>query len=740
MRGVRRSAAALCAAALVLGLPQSAAAQSDCPHVVVFTLPGITWSDVRQTAPPHLLGVARDGAVGAVSVRTISARTSHASGFATLGAGARVDGGRVAGGPAAGTRGRRAGPLESGTGVGGLSELEELARRGGYGAVPGALGSAVGERPLAAIGNADPGKPPPLPAGLDRWPLLAAMDARGRVDLSATTGALLRRSSSAPYGVRTDPGAIRRAVDAALLRPCSVLVIDQGDVTRADADAVGRATRSREAVHTALRGADSLVGYVRASLDPARDLLVVVSPTSPWAAPQAHLGVAMALGPGFPPGSALESASTRRRGIVTLPDVAPTVLAHVGAARPAAMNGRPWFAEPAAGDRIRSAIELDRESVFVDRYKSSIAAGFVVYQLLVYLVAVPLIAKRERDPDPGGFGRWPVLAALAVVAFPVSTYLAGIVAAHTIGLAGLVGLLVGLDVALVAAVSLLRDPLDRLLALAAFTTAVLVADLFLGAHLQLNTVFGYSPIVAGRFAGTGNTGFAFLGAAGLITGALIVHRWPGRRAALVLTAALFAGIVIVDGAPQVGSDVGGILALVPALGITWVLLSGRRPTLRTLAVSVAASLLAVAVFTAVDLARPPEARTHLARLWEDVSRRGGGVLLQTIERKASSNLRVFRSTIYTFFVPPALGVMAWLLRRPRGRWERLARTYPRLRAGLVGGLILGVLGFAVNDSGIAIPAVILSYLLPMALLVHLVMAQEHGGAPPPAPDRAGAPR
>jgi hypothetical protein len=51
-----------------------------------------------------------------------------------------------------------------------------------------------------------------------------------------------------------------------------------------------------------------------------------------------------------------------------------------------------------------------------------------------------------------------------------------------------------------------------------------------------------------------------------------------------------------------------------------------------------------------------------------------------------------------------------------------------------------VLGFAVNDSGIAIPAVILSYLLPMALLVHLVMAQEHGGAPPPAPDRAGAPR
>jgi hypothetical protein len=156
-----------------------------------------------------------------------------------------------------------------------------------------------------------------------------------------------------------------------------------------------------------------------------------------------------------------------------------------------------------------------------------------------------------------------------------------------------------------------------------------------------------------------------------------------------------------------------------------VLLSGRRPTVRTVVVTCLAGLIAIAVFLALDLARPPEARTHLARLWEDVSKRGGGVLVDTIERKARSNLRVFRSTIYTFFVPPALGVMAWLLRRPRGRWERLARIYPRLRAGLVGGLILGVLGFAVNDSGIVIPAVILSYLLPMALLVHLVMAEEH---------------
>jgi hypothetical protein len=718
--------AGLVAALLALGFGAgSAHARQGCGRVVVFTLPGVMWSDVRDSAPDHLLAAARAGSVGSISVRTISSRTSYASGFATLGAGARVDAGRTTAGLVEPPE-PRSGDLAEDQRVAAVEELEELAMTAGYGAVPGALGSALDGAPLGAVGNADPGLPPPVPAGLGRWTHLAAMDAAGRIDLAATGSGLLRRSPAASYGVRTDPGAIRAAVDAVLDRPCSVLVIDHGDLTRVDRASVGAPARSPTAVAQALGAADALLGHVRSALDPTRDLLLIVSPTSPWAAPEAHLGVAVAEGPGFPAGSALQSASTRRPGIVTLPDVAPTVLAHVDRSRPAAMNGRPWFAVGAPdGARARAAVDLDQESVFVDHYKSTVTTGFVAYQLLVYLIAVPLIARREAAPNATGFERLPVLAALAVVAFPVSTYLAGIVSAHEIGIGGLIALLVGFDLVLVAAASALQEPLDRLLALAAFTTAVLMVDLLLGARLQLNTVFGYSPIVAGRFAGTGNTAFAFMGAAGLISGALIVHRWPRSRWTLAATGALYGAVVYFDGAPQLGSDVGGILALVPALGVTWLLLAGRRPTIRTFAVAAVASVVALGGFLALDLARPPEDRTHLARLWEDIAERGGGVLVETVERKARSNLRVFRSTIYTFFVPPALGVMAWLLRRPRGRWQRLARLYPKLRAGLVGGLLLGVLGFAVNDSGIAIPAVILSYLLPMALLVHFVMARDH---------------
>ena len=528
---------------------------------------------------------------------------------------------------------------------------------------------------------------------------------------------------------------MRAAVGEALGVPCASVVIDQGDLTRADrlSWTTGRALAGGR--ERALDAADRLLGHLVEKLDPARDLLLILSPTSPAWAREAHLGVAVAIGPGYPSGSSLESASTRRPGLVTLPDVAPTALRHSVHEQPPAMNGTPWTAVGAVSpDRVRAAVELDAESVFIESVKAEISSAYVVFQVLLYLGAVGLLGWRERgggtkgrevgDRD-GPLETGLELAALAVVGFFVATYLASLVDGHILGRAGYWLLLAGVDAALVAAVAvLIRAPLDRLLALAALTTAVTAVDLFIGAPLQFNTVFGYTPIIAGRFAGLGNTGFAALGATALLTGALIVHRRDGGAGALWAAALLFIGVVVLDGAPQLGSDVGGVITLVPAFGVSWVLLSGRRPGVRLVALTAVGAMVFLAAFLALDLARPPQSQTHLARLFLDVRDRGMIVLVDTVQRKAEANLRVFRTTIYTYFVPPALVALAWLLGRPRGRWHRLAVAAPRLRAGLIGGLVLSLLGFATNDSGIVIPAVILSFLVPMAIMVHLHVARQ----------------
>lgn len=697
---------------LSLAVAPTAGAQEDCSRAVIFTLPGVTWDDVRENRPSNLLEVIADGATASLSVRTNSSRTSYASGFATIGAGTRMEGGTTTGGQV----GESSEGLSSDVTAAGLYEIRAIAADDGYDAVPGALGEALGEIPTIAIGNGETSVPTNLVLGFERWSLLAAMDPDGVVDLAATGPDLLLATSP----VRTDEDALDDAILEALGPECSLTVIDQGDLIRTELMA-GPDGPPPEHHREALLAADRALGTVTSALD-EDDLLLVVSPTSPLHGP-VRFGIAVARGPGFPAGELLSSASTRREGVVTLPDIAPTVLEHMRRARHPAMLGRPLFSVSTDRDRIEMAIEDDREAVFVDAVRAPVTTAFVVVQVAIYLAIAWILRRRQRGTGTQG-SRWLEAAALAVVAFPMCTYLAGLVSQHALGTWGIVALLLGLDLVAVALTFVLEHPLDRLLALTGATCAVLVIDVVTGAALQVNTVFSYSPLVAGRFAGFGNTAFSVLGAAAIITGSLLVQRAKGSRSSLMAAAGLFILVIIVDGAPMWGSDVGGVLAFVPAFGITLLLLAGRRPTLKAIGISVAATLAVVGLFLLIDLARPPDERTHLARLFEDVRSRGGGAFGDTIGRKISTNLRVFTSTIWTYFVPPALAFIAWLLLRPKNRWEELARRYPTLRAGLIGGLVLCVLGFAVNDSGIVVPAMVLSYLVPVALLAHLLLERE----------------
>jgi len=740
-RALRVARILVAATVLALATALPVQAQEDCARSVVLALPGVLWSDLERHEPPNILRAIDEGAWASMSVRTNSSRTSLSSGFVTMGAGARVDGGVTTGGPV--EAGNPGSSTASGVQVAGVDEVERMADDDGYGARPGAFAGAL-DAPVHAIGNGDLGRPAPAPIGFGRWTLLSAMNPNGVVDTATTGDGLLADDDAAPYGVRTDPERLSEALDGFFANEaCGVAFIDQGDLTRFDqwVMALGRDEITGALValqRDALMASDELVGDLRNRMGP-EDLLLVVSPTSPSWADEAHLGVAVAVGGDTEPGTTLESASTRRQGLVTLPDVAPTVLEHFGVDRPPTMNGRAMVAASTSDAPVPSMVSLDDESVFVDRVKGPLSSIFVLFQVVVYVLLLLLLVWRERRGGVGSIAaRTLQVCGLAVVGFPVSTYLAGVVDGHTLGSFAFGGLLIAITGALVLIASLIFEgPLDRLLALVSFTWLVVALDLVTGSMLQLNTVFGYSPIVAGRFAGAGNIVFAVFGVTAILTGALIAYRFSGRSFTMPLVTALFVVTIVIDGAPSFGSDVGGVLALVPTLGVTLVLLTGRRPRLRTLVIATIAGVAALGLFLVIDLSLPDESQTHLARLYEDTRDRGLGALVETVQRKATSNLRVFTSTIWTFFVPPALFAMIYLLRRPSGRWQQFAVDYPKLRGGLIGGLMLAVVGFAVNDSGIVIPAVILSFLVPMALLVHLAM--EAPALEGPAPTRKEVP-
>ena len=243
------------------------------------------------------------------------------------------------------------------------------------------------------------------------------------------------------------------------------------------------------------------------SVDPARDSVLVVAPYHSEAA--VHLTVAGMRGPGIEPGL-LRSGSTRRAGLVTLVDIAPTILDLAGVERPDSMEGRRF--EPVTGG---PATGIERAEYLAEHRPGGPLPGSDGGSRRRHLRRPPGRAVDRRDRgDPARRARGPAHRG-AGRALPCSrscpaTYLAGLVDFHASPATAYWVFVVGLAVALAVAATAVggRTLLDPLL---------LVLGVVFGLagrrharwarHLQLNTVFGYSPTVGGRFAGMGNLAY-----------------------------------------------------------------------------------------------------------------------------------------------------------------------------------------------------------------------------------------
>lgn len=705
---------------LVVGVDASlpATAQGSAPaasRVVVVAIPALGFDDVRPADTPELVALADRGATAALSVKTIGRRTDRPGGYATLGAGARAV--APSGTSAAAIGGAGAAPI----GVVGLTEVRRANAGTHQGAVVGALGTALHRAgwATAVVANHDGAD------GVDRSATLGVVRPRtdpeeGLIDLGTVRRDLT--ASGSGDRPRTDPGAVLAALDAVdAERPSgTVTLVEIGDV--AWSEGAGDTEGERRA---AVGRADALVGRIADRLDPS-DVLVVLAPTAPAA--QEQPTPFLLLGPDVAPGEA-RSATTRRAGFVTLTDVAPTILDRAGIPVPASMSGTPITSEASSNtgaSRWAAQRAEIAEQRFVDRsagiFLVTFPIVFACWSLLALLAAV-LPLGRAAGPARSlvrGLG-------LALAVTPILTFLGGALtvgswgqptwSAVVWGLGGVVGF---------AAARLLR-PGRAAVGVVAVTWSVLVADVLSGGALQFGTPLGNSPTVAGRFAGMGNIAFGLLAASGLVVSVAVWHAVgrsrPGRPALLAATAVL-AVTVVVDGAPGLGADVGGVLTLVPVAALTLWALTGRGISWARAGVAAIGTLGVLAVLTAVDLTRPAADQTHLGRLARGLV--GGDGTNDVVVRKAVAARDSFVASSLVWVVICTLLLVGLLHRFDRER-IRAALRPPLARTLVTSAALLGLLGAALNDSGVMVPAMMASVLVPTAY--HRYLAGPADGSP-----------
>lgn len=721
---IRRGGLILCVAAFLLASfvtadaaePDSSALVPGAGRVVLVGVPGLSLSDISGGEMPNLLALTDEGALGMATARTRGSLTPVAV-YASIGAGDRVRAGGSAslavgpdapieGDPAAVVVERRAGTSGEGSVV--LPAIAAIIRDAGtqVDSLPGALGLALrgAERPTAVVANSttvaeDGVQELSAPAAL------AVVDRKGSIDHGDVGNGLLRPAPLSPFGIEADPDAFSAAVAAAVERS-DVTVVDPGEMDRFLAYRPHLADDIVPAVRAgALSRTDSIIGAIEGSLPD--DALLIVTGITPG--PGGKLVPIVFSGQGIS-GGGITSASTRRADLVAVTDIAPTILRALGEPVPDEMIGRP--VRFTGGDPSWASLQ-EMEDLIIDRDEvySGLHRTFVVATIAFYAAAAFLLL---RSPAPGRFRRWLELAALTTMAWPIAGFIARAVPA-TYGWGwGSHVFVWGLSAAIAwASVRIGRRPMDPLLAVGALSTAVIVLDLATGANLQESSYLGYTPSVAARFVGLGNAAFGVLAGATILTCALIVARSDRPADAWWLAAAIGTVAVVADGAPWLGADVGGILSFVPALCVTLLLLAGRRLTWKVVFTIAVAAVVVLGLAIGWEASREPDQRTHIGRFFL-----GDGGFGSTIARKWEVNLRLLTNSRWSWLIP-GLGGFVLAVLAFGDRWRQLLGRRPAEAAGVVGLVVVAVLGWATNDSGPLVAALVLVYLAPLVLFVAL---------------------
>lgn len=750
------------------GSSPASVSETTADRVLVVSLPGVGWEDTQRYDLPNLERFVDDAAIAQVSTRIGRRNASPTDAYLTLGAGTRavapdqdtgvaLDTGdpqdSYGGVPASDILMRRLGYVPDGIAYVASGAAANANETSGFDAEIGLLGEVLAEAGLgrAVIANADAaegfGGPDRPPEGYYvRSAATAVMEPDGTVPAGDVSRSLLASDPAAPFGLRLDHDAVmstfRETWEEALPNDRGLVLVEASDINRAVSYRQRATPEQYEALRAAaLRQADDLLGELLEVVDLSSDAVVVISPVSPTRTPE--LGLVAIQSPSSQPGL-LQSPVTRRDGYVNLADITPTLAELLGEELPTTVEGRAvQVGETEVQDRVGYLVDSADAAAFRDSFLPAAVTGIIV------LIAVVTAAAVWRDRLPSRLrsaARWLALAILGLV--PGSFVVALVPAARTaLGWQLLVLAACAVAVAFAAVLADRLRPGSAAVVAVGLPVGLITVDLLTGANLQVNTLFGYSMAVAGRYTGLGNLAYALFGAASIVLAALLVDRY--RTRGWQLACGLLAGALLVDGLPMLGADVGGVVSLAPAFGVTLLLLAGLHIGSREVLGLGGATVAVVFLFGAIDSARSPAEQTHLARVIDHAVTGNWDVLFTTVTRRWQASFGGVELAGWATVAALMGGAGAYALvcqRRARTAVDRngLERDRPTpLTAAVAGLVVLGVIGLVANDSSLAVPLTMLIVAVPILDLRLLELAPATlavGGNPRPSLERDGRER
>lgn len=575
----------------------------------------------------------------------------------------------------------------------------------------GVIGGALREagKKTALIGNADGDE-------CQRWAALIAMDGTGQVTSGSIGMEMNRVDPEFPTGRRTDLDALWSAYLS--VRPTAqFIVIDLGDMDRVETE---KKQLSTSQYHTyrqaALQTAHLFLDALLAEVDLEREWVLVVSPMPTGAEMQAGglLTPLIVAGPGVVPGL-LISHTTRRPGVITNYDIAPSVLSWLDLPRPKGLPGavltgtdkapgiRRWSVEGDSGGRdaalldgkelLRSRLvylqDVLTRSAATYRQRPSVLRAFVTMEIVIYLTVFGLLAV-----FPGLAGEWTGVLSflmLLVAAMPLALLILPMLRPATVAAAFVCTLVAGMSFSGLAW-RLTHGTVKRYGIICGLTAAALVTDAFLGGPLVKFSPLGYDVMLGARFYGIGNEYMGILVGSSLLAALVARERWPKMATATLMW---FFVVVFVLASPELGANAGGTITALIAFPLAYGLeeRGGRRATAMAVLAVLGIALL-LNLFPSGGLG------SHVTRILKVAAQGEWAEIVEIFQRKLAMNWKLMRYSIWSKGLLVALGVMGVLVYRPTPVVKAALIEYPSVRGIVFSTIIASLAALVLNDSGV----------------------------------------
>ncbi|NLO89850.1 MAG: hypothetical protein GX088_05960 [Clostridia bacterium] len=683
----------------------------------------LSLSDISPELMPNINKIIEEGALGLMNTKTLGVRGT-ANAYATLGAGKQAlshDSAALSFNsqsvvediPVSEQYEARIGKKAPSEGVVclGLPHIKYSNEKAGVSGVgPGLLGEQLHTYGLktAVLGNAD------IKDEFHREAATIAMDSWGRVDFGDVSRNLTEWKPDGLTLYRTNYDALLETFQK-IYPAADLIVVETGDLYRIDLNsdrALPEVIKKEKA--EAIKRVDEFVGNLLKTIDIDNTLLLIVSPCpSKEDIKNNHLLTPIVMYGDIEGRGTLTSGTTRRNGIVSNADVAPTLLNYLGLPVPAEMTGRPMEVLKAE-NALGTLSQVNNDHVFVYTARPILVKGYVVLQIIVMLLIMAILLL-----NPGLlYITRPLL--LWLMAVPLGLLLIPLFRFLPLPLYALGAALIAFIVVSAAYLCWKKEDVNLFMIIGLATALAVLLDVLAGSPLMTYSTLGFDAMAGARYYGLGNEYMGVLLGASIIGTASLWEKYRGvpPLRIKVFTALFFFLTLLLTGYPRFGSNVGGTIAVAAGYLFTFLFLLDVRIGFRQIAAIAGAVAASVVLLAFIDMSRSVEAQSHLGRAVNMLLEGGLSAAWDIIYRKVNMNLKLIRYTIWSRVFLTLLGALAVAFYRPVGLMNRVREKYPYIFKGLLGILVGSGFALLANDSGIVAAAT--SMIFGTAPLIYLV--------------------